>query len=94
MVGPAQKRHPTQPVLMNSATIETVRLLPEAIPVGRVNATSSATTRKQPGSQFVDRVACSSPKSRDMDSILRRLSPKSLLSSKSLKTHVPYDSRV
>lgn len=72
---------------MNSATIETVRLLLEAIPVGWVNTTSSATTRIQPGSQFINMVACSPPKSRDIDSILRRLW------SKSLKTLVPYDVR-
>ena len=58
-------------------SIGIVRLLLEEIPWVWIRTTSSATIGKQTGSQLRDMVACSPPKNRDIDSILRRLSSKS-----------------
>ncbi|MCX6862242.1 MAG: hypothetical protein NT050_05010 [Verrucomicrobia bacterium] len=42
---------------MNTAYIEVVRLLLEAIPVGLINTTSTGAAHIQPGYQFVHMVA-------------------------------------
>jgi hypothetical protein len=77
---PAESRLPI-------VSVGIVRLLLEEIPWVWIRTTSSATIGKQTGSQLIDRVACSPPKNRDIDSILRRPS------SKPLKTHVRYGVR-